>query len=286
MTGSTADLACRMACWTALRAVPQGVLGGGCRRLGDQAQRGGAVLDQRLDGGQLLVLAGGGLVQPLRGHRDPGELGEDRAQGAGGLAFGGQQPAQVAAELFGEGQQGEGLAERREVHDEGVVAAGGPVARGGAVEGVQEGELRGAGEFGELLAVEAPGSDQVQHAGSALLELGEFGAEVLAGVDPGVVEAVGDRGRFRAGGEAGYGLGGDQEGAAAARGGGQGGRRGDGRTACAAGTGDQDRTHRHQLCGTDSTRFFRPASARSMMTFSALRLIMPRSGILTSTASL
>ena len=35
----------------------------------------------------------------------------------------------------------------------------------------------------------------------------------------------------------------------------------------------------------DSTRFFSPASARSMMTFSALRLIMPSIGILTSTVS-
>lgn len=33
----------------------------------------------------------------------------------------------------------------------------------------------------------------------------------------------------------------------------------------------------------DSTRFLRPARARSMMTFSALRLIMPSMGILTST---
>ena len=33
----------------------------------------------------------------------------------------------------------------------------------------------------------------------------------------------------------------------------------------------------------DSTRFFKPANARSMMTFSALRLIMPSIGILTST---
>ncbi|GAA2108679.1 hypothetical protein GCM10009759_48750 [Kitasatospora saccharophila] len=37
--------------------------------------------------------------------------------------------------------------------------------------------------------------------------------------------------------------------------------------------------------GQLSTRFFSPASARSMMTFSALRLIMPSIGILTSTAS-
>ncbi len=34
-----------------------------------------------------------------------------------------------------------------------------------------------------------------------------------------------------------------------------------------------------------STRFFSPSSARSMMTFSALRLIMPSMGILTSTVS-
>ena len=35
----------------------------------------------------------------------------------------------------------------------------------------------------------------------------------------------------------------------------------------------------------DSTLFFSPARARSMMTFSALRLIMPSIGILTSTVS-
>lgn len=35
----------------------------------------------------------------------------------------------------------------------------------------------------------------------------------------------------------------------------------------------------------DSTRFFSPASARSMMTFSALRLIIPSIGIFTSTVS-
>lgn len=35
----------------------------------------------------------------------------------------------------------------------------------------------------------------------------------------------------------------------------------------------------------DSTLFFSPARARSMMTFSALRLIMPSMGILTSTVS-
>ncbi len=44
-----------------------------------------------------------------------------------------------------------------------------------------------------------------------------------------------------------------------------------------------------QTCGylpaPDSTRFFSPASARSVMTFSALRLIMPSMGILTSTVS-
>lgn len=40
-----------------------------------------------------------------------------------------------------------------------------------------------------------------------------------------------------------------------------------------------------QACAPLSTRFFRPARARSMMTFSALRLIIPSMGILTSTVS-
>lgn len=260
----------------------QGVLGGRAG-LGDQPERGGFVLDEGLDGGQLLVLAGGGLVQPLGGHRDPGELGEDGAQGAGGLAFGGEQPAQIAAELFREGEQGQGLGQRREVDDEGVVA--GEVALGGAAQRVQQGELRGAGEFGELLAVEPARAEEVEDAGGTVLQLGEFGAEVLAGVDADVVEAVGDRGGSGGGREAGYGLGGEQQGAAAAVGGGQCGGRRDGGTARAAEAGDQDRTHVAQALGADSTRFFRPARARSMMTFSALRLIMPSSGILTSTAS-
>ena len=71
-----------------------------------------------LHGGQFEVPARGGLVQPLRGHRHPGELGEDRAQRAGGLALGRQEAAQIAAQLLGQGERGEGLGGRREVDDE------------------------------------------------------------------------------------------------------------------------------------------------------------------------
>ncbi len=100
---------------------------------------------------------------------------------------------------------------------------------------MQEGELRGAGEFGQLLAVEPARAEQVQEAGGAVLEVGEFGAEVRSGVDAGVVERAGDPGGLGGGREAGYRLGGEQQGAGAVRGGGQGGGRRDGGTARAAG---------------------------------------------------
>lgn len=154
------------------------------------------------------------------------------------------------------------------------------------MQGVQEGELRASGQFGEFLAVQPAGAEQVEDAGGPVLEGDEFTAEVVRGVDAGVVEPFrGLGGRVAvAGREARYGVGGDQQRAPASGRRRQRGRRGDGGTACAAGAGDEDRTH-DQAFGTDSTRFFRPARARSMMTFSALRLIMPRRGILTSTAS-
>jgi hypothetical protein len=49
--------------------------------------------------------------------------------------------------------------------------------------------------------------------------------------------------------------------------------------------GRRDHCPRRDGYAPDSTLFFRPARARSMMTFSALRLIMPSIGILTSTVS-
>lgn len=226
----------------------QGVLGGRAR-FGDQPECRRAVLDQRLDPGQLGVAPGGGLVQPLGGHGDTGELREHRAQGAGGLAFLGQQPAQIAAQLFGQGQQGEGFAQRRQVDDEEVVAGAGPVALRGAAQGVQQGEFGAAGEFGELLAVHAVAAEQVEHAGQLVLECEEFAAEVRAGVDPDGPQAVGDPGGFGVRREAGCGVGGDQQGAGAASGAGQRGGRRDGGTAGAAEAGDQDRPHRIRPSG-------------------------------------
>lgn len=179
----------------------------------------------------------------------PHELGEHRAQGAGGLAFRGQQAAQIAAQLLGQGEHGEGLAQRRQVDDEKLVAVVRPVALGGAAQGVQQGELAAAGEFGQLLGVEPVAAEQVEYRERLVLEGQEFGAEVLAGVDAGEPESIGDLGGFRGVGEAGYGVGGQQQRAVAAAGGGQCGRRRDGGTAAAAGAGDEDRTHRVSPAG-------------------------------------
>lgn len=178
-----------------------------------------------------------------------GELGEHRAQGAGGLAFRGQQTAQIAAQLFGQGEDGEGLAQWRQVDDEKLVAVVRPVALGGAAKGVQQGELTAAGKFGQLLGVEPVATEQVEHRGRLVLEGEEFGAEVLSGVDAGEPESFGDLGGFRGVGEAGYGVGGEQQRATAPAGGGQCGRRRHGGTAGAAGAGDEDRTHRVSPAG-------------------------------------
>lgn len=117
-------------------------VGAGRAGFGDQAYGGAAVGEDGLHGGQLGVPAGGGLVEPVGGHRDAGEAAEDGAQGAGRLPLGREQAAQVAAELLGEGEQAECLGGGRQVHDQQLV----PLAEGGVAQGAEEGELLGAGE--------------------------------------------------------------------------------------------------------------------------------------------
>ncbi len=246
---------------------------------------------------------GGGVVELLGRHRDAGELGEHRAQRAGRLALGRQQTAQIAADLGGQGEQPERFGGGGHVDDDHV-----PVARGvfGA-QRVQQREVLGAGEFGEFVLVEGAGAEQVEGRAGPLLEGEEFLAETVAGVDAQGVQARRYRGGC-AGAEGGAqhrfrraAVGGEQECPRAPAGAGQGGRGGERGAARAAGARDEDDAHAQSFlassglgraggpaawsAGPLSTRFFSPASARSMMTFSALRLIMPSIGILTSTVS-
>ncbi len=272
-------------------------VGTGRAGFGDQAYDGVPVGEDGLYGGQFDVPAGRGLVQPVGGHGDAGQPAEDGAQGAGRLPLGREQTAQVAAQLLGEGEQGEGLRQGREVDDEEVVA----LAEGGVPQGAQEGQLPGAGQRGDLLGVQPGGAEQVQDVRGAALEGGEVLAEAFGGVRApgGEVRGGLDGGRSGRGaqcGAQGVGVvGAEQEGAGAVGCGAQCGGGSDGRTTAAAWARDQDGAHeaeryrrarvpdRGDYFSPDSTLFFRPARARSMMTFSALRLIMPSMGILTST---
>ncbi len=239
---------------------------GGARRLDDAPG-----LGERLGG------PGAGLEKPVAGHRHPGDGGEQRAQGAGGLALFGEQPGQVAVELFGQGEGGDQFGGLRGGHHQDVGVGG--------AQRPQQGELPGAGQRRELLGVQRGGADQVERRAEAWAELAECGAEGLLLVHPGRREVLGVPDGLLAEPDPEHGVdgavrvvGGEQQGPAALAGGVQRGGGGDQRRAV---TADQDRPEGH----CPSTRFFNPASARSMMTFSALRLIMPSIGIFTSTAS-
>ncbi len=170
----------------------------------------------------------------------------------------------------------------------------------GRAQLVEQRERLRAGQFGQFVLVQGCGAQQVEGGARALLEGERLPAEVVAGVDAPGVQAGDDGHRAVAGAaEAGAqdafrraAAGGEQQDALTAPGTGQRGGGGEGGTAGAAGAGDEDGTHGQWLvaspagaAGPLSTRFFSPSSARSMMTFSALRLIMPSIGILTSTVS-
>lgn len=220
-------------------------VGGGRARLGDQPHAGVAVGEDRLDGGQFDVPAGARLVQPLGGHRHAREPAEDGAQGARGLPLRRQQPAQIAAELLGQGEEHERLGNGGQVDDEEVVGLG----ERGVAQGAQQGEFLGAGQGGDLLRVQRGGAEEVERGGRALLEGHEAVAEARGGVrSPGGEAGCGLDGAG-AGRDAEYGtegvgaVGAEHEGAAAPAGGVQRGGRGDGGPAGAAGAGDQDGAH-------------------------------------------
>src|SRR5690606_11773842 len=246
--------------------------------------------------------------QRVGGQRHPGEAAEHGPQGAGRLPFGREQAAQVAAEFTGEGEQGEGALGGREVDDEEVVL----LRQGRVPQGAQQGELLGAGQRGQFVGLQAGGAEQVECGAGAVLQGGEVLPEVRVGLDAaggeprGCLDGCGPDGHPQHRAQGVRPVGAEDEGAGARAGGGQRGAGRDGGTAAAAGARDQEGTHEGERypCATgangacaprrleragysspDSTRFFSPASARSMMTFSALRLIMPSIGILTSTVS-
>ena len=144
----------------------QGV-GSGGSRFGDQAYDGVAVGEHGLDGGELPVQAGRGLVQPVGGQRNAGEAAEEGAQGAGRLALGRQKAAQIAAEFLGEGEKGEGAGEGREVDNDEVGCR--VVQEGGVAQGAQDGEFLGAREGDDLVGFEGRGAEEVQGGGGLLL---------------------------------------------------------------------------------------------------------------------
>ncbi len=200
---------------------------------------------RQLHGGEFQVPAGRRLVQPLRGHRNTGEPTQDGAQGAGRLPFGREQPAQVAAEFLGQGEEGEGLRGRGEVDDEEAVL----LRQRGVAQGAQQGEFLRAGQRGEFLRVEAGGAEEVQCGGGAFLEGGEVRTEVPGGVGAPGGEVRGGFDRGRAGRDAEGGaegvrrVGGQHEGVRAVGRRGQGGGGREGGTTAAAGAGDQEGAH-------------------------------------------
>ncbi len=359
-------------------------VGAGGAGLGDQADGGAGGLQDGLHGGEFVLPAGGGLVQPGGRHRDTREAAEHGAQGAGRLPLGREQPAQIAAELLGEREGGEGLGGGRQVDDHGVVRA----VVGGVAQGAQQGQLLAAGQRGELVAVEPVGAEQVEGSGGTFLQGEQVVPEAVVG---GEVPGGEPRVRVRPAEHRAEGVGavgGQHEDPVAGARRGERGARGDGGPPGAAGAGDEKGAHKGERYVSDapgrrgvgpkwrarwgvrpehrptgaatpvrkagppghppghrpaeppnrnarsagtagrapgptgrttgsasgspecragpgrrnagppagrrsgragylpvSTRFFRPARARSMMTFSALRLIMPSIGILTSTVS-
>lgn len=307
-------------------------VGAGRAGFGHQPYDGVAVVDHGLHGGELDVPAGRGLVQPLRGHRNSGQPPQDGPQRAGGLPFGGDQPAQVAAQLLGEREQGEGLRGGGQIHDEQVV----PLAEGGVPQRPQQRELLGTGEgvtssgssreaprrsraaearswkparssrklsaasgrqavrvsltrvgvapvgtprAAPRVSVRSPPSRRVRVPSRAAASA-VAAATVVRPLPPGPVIRMVRMGVNRNG------------------------RRDQGRSERSPGL-TTPTTHvtpvqafqpvRRSSTGAgaagadpylpDSTRFFSPANARSMMTFSAFRLIIPSIGILTSTVS-
>ena len=158
----------------------------------------------------------------------------------------------------------------------------------------QRQHLLGAGDDGQLLGRDRVHAGRVQHRQQVALDLAPGPLEPALGVDLVHPEAVVDLRSAPAPTAHAEGVaervrrvGGQHQGAAPRRGG-EGRRTGrGGGLADSAFAGEQEDAHGHESPGqpSDSTRFFSPFSAVSMMIFSALRRSMPIIGMLRSTAS-
>ncbi|MDH6227349.1 hypothetical protein M2169_004319 [Streptomyces sp. MJP52] len=216
-------------------------VGGGGAGLGGETDRGAP--QQGLHLGEFPVPAGGGRVEPVGRHRHPGQPAQQRPQRAGGLPFRREQPAQVAAQHARQGEEGEGLGGRREVGDQHVVGAG----ERRRAQVAQQSELPGAGQRGELVALQRARAQQVQGGAGPLLEGPQRVPEPPVGVGRAHREAGNAVGQET--GRQGV-VAGQQQGAGALAGGAQGGGRGDGGAAGAAGPGDQYGPHRRRGPGS------------------------------------
>ena len=160
----------------------------------------------------------------------------------------------------------------------------------------QRQHLLGAGDDGQLLGRDRVDPGGVEHRQQVALDLAPGPLEAALGVDLVHPQAVGRPRSAR--GPTGSPKASPSECAASVestsvrcpRAGGERGRAGGGGgLADPALAGEQDDAHAHgrlpRAQPSDSTRFFRPLSAVSMMTFSALRRSMPIIGMLRSTAS-
>ena len=233
-----------------------------------------------------------GVEDGVLGHRHPGRPAQHRPQRPDHPALHPEDAGHVPAERLGQGQQPQGLGGRGAVDDDHV-----PVAADHVVAQLEQGEhLLGARDDGQLLGGDRVDPGRVEHRHQVALDLAPGPLEAALRVDlvhpqvrwpprsargrpaqpEGVAEGVR---RVR----------GEHQGAVPGARGERGRAGGAGGLADPALAGEQDDANGHgqlqRAQRSDSTRFFRPFSAVSMMTFSALRRSMPIIGMLRSTAS-
>ena len=230
-------------------------------------------------------------------HRDTGSARQHRPHGGDDAALTGQHPVDVPAQRLGQREQAQGLRRGRAVDHDDVPA----VRRDLVAQLEQRQHLLCAGQHGELLGGDRVDARRVQNRAQVVLDLRPGALEPALGVDllhPAArldLDRLGAHRHRERVGQRVRGIGGQHQGAQPGAPGqhrSAGGRRG---LADAPLAGEQQNPHPVTLVAcaradrarqpTDSTRFFRPLSAVSMMTFSALRRSMPIIGMETSTAS-
>ena len=231
-----------------------------------------------------------GVEHRVPRHRHPGGPGQHRPERLHHPALDREHPRHVPAERLRQRQQSQGLRRGSAVDHDHVPAVTDRV--GPQLEERQH--LLGTRDHGQLLRGDRVDTGRVEHRHQVALDLAPGPLEAALRVDlldpqprldlgrlgpercrtgaEGVAERVCRVGRHDQGPPPGT----------------RGERRrtgGGGGLADPALAGEEDDAHEVTPAQRDSTRFFRPFSAVSMMTFSALRLSIPIIGIDTSTAS-